>query len=288
MIIIKTYFIQEKDNHSKIFNFITIKNNTITLPVNKKDILTKNKKMIKLVKKTIKTLNKKNIKTVVLSNELQKNENIINLINSSNMNILDGRWLFKYISYETIDYILKNKNIQKEETEISILTNELTDTSIENIKLFSKEYKRVNVITNHISSFIKIEEKLFDEYGIMIIISNNKKKSLVNSSIILNLDFPKEILNKYNINENAIIINAEGNMKIYKKRFNGIVINDYEIELENLDDTEINKLQKFNLKEIYESKIYRKDNFYNIRNIIKDSGLKIKYLKGNNGIITKY
>ena len=221
MIIIKTYFIQEKDNHSKIFNFITIKNNTITLPVNKKDILTKNKKMIKLVKKTIKTLNKKNIKTVVLSNELQKNENIINLINSSNMNILDGRWLFKYISYETIDYILKNKNIQKEETEISILTNELTDTSIENIKLFSKEYKRVNVITNHISSFIKIEEKLFDEYGIMIIISNNKKKSLVNSSIILNLDFPKEILNKYNINENAInkdYLLKEKIQGLYKRR----------------------------------------------------------------------
>ena len=238
--------------------------------------------------KTKKILDKTISKKIVISQKIKKYNNYIDLINYNNLEIVEGRWLFEVLSCKILDYIIKHKKMKKEEISISILVNDLSENMIENIRKIAKEYKRVNVITNHISSFIKIEEKLFDEYGIMIIISNNKKKSLVNSSIILNLDFPKEILNKYNINENAIIINAEGNMKIYKKRFNGIVINDYEIELENLDDTEINKLQKFNLKEIYESKIYRKDNFYNIRNIIKDSGLKIKYLKGNNGIITKY
>ncbi len=36
------------------------------------------------------------------------------------------------------------------------------------------------------------------------------------------MDFNKELLNRYKINENAIIINLEGNMKIDNKRYNGI------------------------------------------------------------------
>ena len=289
MITINLYFIQEEDNHEKIksvFNFITILNDRILLPIKKDEILEKNQKVLKLINKTIKILKRKNIKTVVISKKLQKNEQIINLLNSNNINIFDGRWLFKYILYEIIDYILKKKNIKKEETEVSILTNELVETTIENIKLFAKEFKRVNIVTNHIPSFRKIEEKLYNEYGIMITVTNNKKKSLINSEIILNLDFSKETLNKYNINENAIIVNPEGNMKINKKRFNGTNVNDYEIEINRLEEIEFEKLQKFYLKEIYESEIYRKDNFLNIRKTIKKSGLKIKYLLGNNGILT--
>ena len=48
------------------------------------------------------------------------------------------------------------------------------------------------------------------------------KKSLVKTPIILNLDFNMQVLNKYKINENAIIINVEGDMKIRSKRFSGI------------------------------------------------------------------
>ena len=51
------------------------------------------------------------------------------------------------------------------------------------------------------------------------------------SQVIINMDFNQELINQYKIYEEAIIINAEENIKIEAIRFNGIVINDYEIEI---------------------------------------------------------
>ena len=51
----------------------------------------------------------------------------------------------------------------------------------------------------------------------MITINNNKKKSLTKSDIILNIDFPNELINKYRIAENANIINIKGETKIKQK-----------------------------------------------------------------------
>ena len=136
--------------------------------------------------------------------------------------IVDGKWLFEVISCEVLDYIVNLKNIKKEDTEISILVNYITQNTLENIKKIARQYKRLNIVTNHIEKFKKIEEELYNKEGIMIIVTNNKKKSLSKSKIILNIDFPKELLNKYNIYENAILVNIRGNMKIARKRFNGI------------------------------------------------------------------
>ena len=79
------------------------------------------------------------------------------------------------------------------------MIKQIDEVSTENIKLFAKEFKRVNVVTNHIEKLKKIEENIFDEFGIMITITNNKKKSLKNAKIILNRDFPEELINKFNI-----------------------------------------------------------------------------------------
>ena len=74
----------------------------------------------------------------------------------------------------------------------------------------------MNIVTNHIEKFKKLEDK-FMENGIMITIGNNKKKSLMKSKIILNIDFPNELINKYMIKDDAIIINVPGKAKINMK-----------------------------------------------------------------------
>ena len=43
-------------------------------------------------------------------------------------------------------------------------------------------------------------------------------QSLLKSKIIINMDFNKQKINKYKINENAIIINLEGDIKIENKK----------------------------------------------------------------------
>lgn len=282
------YYIQESDKPNKIlqiFNIIKLQGNRIILPINnQKSTL---HQINKLAKKTNYILKNANSNKVVISKEIQKHEQYINFLNTYNIEIIDGRWIFEVMANEVLEYIINLKKIKKQETQISILVNNLSEMSIENIRMLVKEYKRVNIITNHIEKLRKIEKHILDEYGILITVANNKKKSLSKSEIILNIDFPNELINKYNIYDNAIIININGNIKIKKKRFNGIVINDYEIALRKINDYNIEKTEKFKTKEIYEAEFYKKQNIKSIREKIKKDGVKIEYLIGNNGIINQ-
>lgn len=99
------------------------------------------------------------------------------------------------------------------------------------------------------------------------------------------MDFNKEVLNNYQINEEAIIINLEGNMKIESKRFNGININDYEIETGREEIIWRENMKKFRTKDLIESVLYMKDTFYNIRKKICKNNINIKELYGINGTI---
>mgnify|MGYP000106963213 CR=1 FL=1 len=117
-----------------------------------------------------------------------------------------------------------------------------------------------------------VSEDKFMENGIMITISNNKKKSLMKSKIILNIDFPNELINKYMIKDDAIIINVPGKAKINRKRFNGLMVNNYEIDFRDDIKSEENLLgDEFYLRDVYESRLYKKQTFSDIRNILKKS-----------------
>ena len=278
----KNYFIRKVDKPKLIANITVgrIEGDTFNIY---KDI-NKEKNIIKVINKLIKY----NTQNVVLSKELGENKNFINALNSYNIKIFDGRWLIKYLSIEILDYIIEQKNIKKEETEIAITTNEITDLSIETIKILSKQYKKLTVVTNHIEKLRKIEKNIYEKEGVLIVVSNNKKKSLLNSSIILNIDFNKDVLNKYKINDNAIIINLEGNMKINNKRFNGIIINDYEIEVEREEIIWRENMQEYENKDILESILYMKDTYKNICSKIKKNKVRIRELYGINGKIERF
>ena len=275
----KNYFIRKMDKPILIGNVLVGKIEGDTFNIYKD--LSKEKNIGKVIKKFVKC----NITNVVLSKKLLENKNFINALNSYNIKIFDGRWLIKYLSIEILDYIVEQKNIKKEETEIAIATNEITDLSIETIKILSKQYKKLTVVTNHIEKLRRIEKEMYEKEGILIVISNNKKKSLLNSSIILNLDFNKEMLNKYKIKENAIIINLEGNMKIDNKRFNGMIVNDYEIDVEREEIIWRENMQEYRNKDILESILYMKDTYKNICSKIKKNKVKIKELYGIKGKI---
>ena len=134
----------------------------------------------------------------------------------------------------------------------------------------------------------KIEKEIYEKNGILILTSNNQKKSLSKSQIILNLDFNKEVLNKYKINENAIIINLEGNMKIDSKRFNGTNINDYEIEVGREEIIWRENMNSFRTKDLLEAVLYMRDSFQNIRSKIEKNKVSIKEVFGVNGKIERF
>ena len=280
------YYIQEIDKPdfiSKLFNIIKIENNKILLPIDDEEI--SNNKSYKLAKKIKQILINTNCKKIVLSNKIKKYKDLINYLYTYQYEIMDGKWLFEVMSKECIDYISEKQGLKKEETTVSILINDLTENTLENINKIIQEYKRVNIITNHIEKFKKIEKTVLDKYGIMITVGNNKKKSLSKAKIILNVDFPTELINQYNIYENAIILNLKGNVKINKKRYNGININDYEISVKNLGDMECFRSDKYKMAEIYEAQIYKKQPYRDIIKKLKKDKVEISDLKGENSNI---
>lgn len=221
------FYIQESDKpkwYLKLFNILKIENDKIILPFKPEEINEKNIKGI--VKKVEKILLKSNSYKIVLSKELKKNIELKNALYASELNIdvVEGKWLFEALSCKLLDYVIEKKKINKDEIKISILVNDLNEINIENIKKIINKYKKVNIVTNHIEKFKKIEKYYMDKEGILIDISNNKQKSISKTDIVLNIDFPNDKINQYNINEKAIIINIKNNIKITSKRFNGICL----------------------------------------------------------------
>ena len=280
-----------------IFNIITIKkiyNGYIFLiPYqikNNKYYLRKNKKIIKKINNNIQ---KFKIDTIVLADDIKKKENFINLLINENfvsnkIKILNGKGIFPYLLLETVMYILKIQNKRSELEDIYILIDNNNELCLNYIYMFSKNFKMVNVVTSNINKYKKLEEKIFNEDETVITVTNNRKKSLKRAKIIINIDFEAEKLKKYNINRKAIIINVEKDIFNNSNIFDGININNLDInisqELKNFFD-EYNLLNKTSLTILYESILNKKDSFENIKERIKKDEVSIIRLIGNNGTI---
>ena len=277
VIAIKTYYIEKMDKYKIIGRKIQLENDNIKIYMD----LEKGKNTRKLVKRLL--LNETN--NVVIDKELITCEKLINLLKSNDIKIFDGKWLEKYLILDILEYIINKKQIIKAETEIAITANEITDLLIEMIKILSKQYKKLTIVTNHIEKLRKIEKEIKEKEGILIILSNNKNKSLLKSQIIINMDFNQELINQYRIYEEAIIINAEENIRIDAIRFNGIVINDYEIEIGRKEFIWRDGIEKYRQRDLIEAELYVRDTYKNIRKKIQKNNIKIKELYGINGIV---
>lgn len=278
------FYIQENDKPNvieKILNRIVIEGNKIIIPIKQQGM--SKKRQEKIAQKTMKILERSSSKKIVISKQLGEYKDFVNILDQNNYINVTGKWLYKMLIPEIMDYITKKEKWKKEETHIYILVNDAKDFIIENIKQFAKIYKSITIITNHINKFKKIEEDIYEELGTYITIMNNKKKGLSKAKVIINIDFPKELINRYNIYEKAIIVNMVNNIKINKKRFEGKIIKGYNIRFENKNIENIDN-EKFDTKVIYESNFYYEQPYKYVREKIKKDGVQIKNLYLQNGV----
>ena len=197
-----------------------------------------------------------------------------------NRHILDGRFLFSFLCIDIIEYILKINNSNIEEVEITFLANYIDDVMENNIFLLAQKCKLLNIITNNSEKFINISGKLQEDLGIMIRVSKNKRKGLLKSGIVVNYDFPLELIDRCNFNNEAVLININEKINKISKAFNGIIINDYEI------NEQPSNMREFVRNEIiYESKIYKQGSFDTIRAKMRQDNVRVKNLIGINGKI---
>lgn len=278
----------------KLSNTVIIKENIVVLPYYAKELKKlSSRKFQKYFKKINKLMVGENHKAVALSNSLNELENIQEFKNkfySENYNILNGRWLFKHLSFEILEYISKIKNVRTSEMEVSILTNNCNEFIKENIRLLSQNIKSLNIVTPNIEQFKPLTQELYNSFGISIRISNNKKKILTHSDVILNFDFPETVLNKFTLPLNGIIINYNEKLKLKNKLFNGLNVNYYRINIhkdliENFKADYL--LPSFDLEILYESLYFGEISFKKILSHFINDTIAIVSLVGNNGEISK-
>lgn len=266
----------------RVFNIIKkvkIENVEIwNLPIKSDDNIKKIQKVF------AKLLNSQNF--YVLSQNLE-NKKIYNVLNDKEIKYLKTGKIKKLLSIKILEYILSIQKKEIQNTEVNILVKESSNINSYIIEEIAKNALNVKIISNNIYKFKKIEEKLYDEYGIAIQFSNSYKKSLSKSNIIINLDFDEIDLNEYLIYDRAIIINCiNQNIKIKSKLFNGVVINSVNISFNQELKDKFKNLGLYNdfsslilLASVLEQENYKTD----INNYL----VKIKNLYGNNGQISK-
>lgn len=252
----------------RILNLILIKE----IDENKKVYFIPNLEKEKTYKKLQKKLEKEKIKTqkiqIILSKKIKKYKEYL-----KQYKIVDGKQSFIKSIEEILLKVLEENPMQMQD--IYILTNKYCEQNIFIIKKLSQKVKTMNIITKEIEKYKSLEE-MFEEKGIAICIANNKKKSLKRAKIIINIDFSKEELNKYAIFRNALIINIAQDKLTNLKGFEGIIVQDIEIDLEDDELLKQNKLlENFRNLEIYES----------VANVKEK--IQISKLYGNNGQISE-
>ena len=272
---------------SQVFNIFRIekceKGIIYTIPYYEKLSSKEAKRVIKKISKKI----NKNI-NIVLSEKCIKDEELLNYINAEKIKFIDGRLLFSYLIEDILEYIAKIQEKDISKYSISILINEKIENNLELIIKLANMVKSINIITKNKNKLTRLEEKLYNEQGIAINITNNRKKSLLKSDIVLNIDYDEENLNRCTFKREQIVININKQCIIKSKTFAGLNINDYEIDIENTEKIKINDItEKFSQKYIYESIINKKETYNKIKSNIKEDGLKIKYLIGINSKITE-
>ncbi len=231
------------------------------------------KENIKIIQKII---NKNSKEKIILSKELKKYEKELNLSKKGSKIV--------FFVYDILKYITNNLNIKIELQNIYILANEYNKENIEIIKYLSNKVKTINIVTNNIVKYRKLEEKLYNEEGILITITNNKTKGLKRANFIINLDFDNETIKNYNMNMNSIIINCANNKIDVLKYFQGIIINDIEIKIEEKKENE-ELYKEFDKTEIYSSFQSKKETYIETINRIKNDKVEVEGLVGMSGNI---
>lgn len=169
---------------------------------------------------------------------------------------------------------LKEKTLPKSSVAIFIKQNEeVLNTQIVDI---ARKVKNLKIVTNDIKKFWNLEESLYIEYGIALQITNNKSKALTNVDVVINYDFTEEEINEYLGFKTCDVINIKHRVKIADKSFEGNIFNDYDLEYskELLDG--FKDCQDFERTVLYESLIYRRDTYSNIRKQIDKDCVKLR------------
>ena len=167
---------------------------------------------------------------------------------------------------------------------VALLIQKADDIIFAEIMEIAQNVKVLKIITDNINKFSYAERKLYKNYGIGLQVTSNRKKSLKDVDIVVNLDFNEQKLKECKFNPLATIISV--NEKIEPSNIKGNIVDYYQIEYN--EDVAKDVIDNLNVDNnvLYESLIYKKDTFSHIKNQIELDGVRLTGLfAGNNKLI---
>lgn len=244
-----------------------------------------NKRVLRKIDKILKIDVTKNI---CVCDYLMEKSEIIDFLLERNLNIMNGKWLFKYLICDISEFICNQLDLTPESQEISLLVNEPNIIVFDVIKKLSNKFKNINIITTKIKKFQKIEKEVYDENGLILNVTNNFKNACEKSKIVFNFDFDEKMFNRVRFLASSIIINVERHIDIKQSNFVGKNIDFYNINLPKKYKKIYDRLNNFNSSILYESLIYKRTSNKNIFNEIKEDNIEITVLESQGKAIKFY
>ena len=240
----------------------------------------------KFQKRIARYIKKLNIDTLVFSKELdgEYKEKICKIL-SQDVNVLNGKQLMDFMKFQIVKYVLNKQNKDTKEENIYIILKKDSKINLNFLQEFIENFKMTNVVTNDIERLKNIQENLLENDGVLISISNNKRKALKRAKYVLNINLNKDELSKYNMNRDAIIINVQEFVKYDNPNFDGININYFEIKCPDDLQEKFEQIgENFDLVKLYESMLLLENN-QKISEKIKEDKVCVSGIIGNNGKI---
>ncbi len=134
----------------------------IPLDIDKIKYTNSNKFVNYLYKKCVnnieKTVNRYDVKFIILSKKVKGLEEIKNMCICNNINILNGKYLFKIMIINVLEHILNIRNEKLENQNIHIVVNQNSEMNINLIEYISGKVKSANIVTKQIRNFRKTRE----------------------------------------------------------------------------------------------------------------------------------
>lgn len=181
---------------------------------------------------------------------------------------LKGKYLIKNMIPEIVDmcYKLLKPTID----EVYVCTNIFNQENVSIIEDLIGKVKVVNVVTNN-QNYYRLERRL-EQKDIFITVSSNRRKSLKNAYITVNLDFNN--FEEYNINRNMLIIDTTGEATV-PKSFNGIIVRKITINTKKVLRV-LSEFKNFDRNSLIEAEIIKMDGYSKVRNYIKMAKIYIQ------------
>ena len=236
----------------------------------------------RIINNMYKAVLKSRYNVIVCADLILKNEQIMNKIRNCGKTILEGRWIYRFLLYKIAEKISYIKNVDISDLEISILIHHYSDIIIEEIKEIGVKCKILNIITDEVNEYSELEKYFEDEFGIIINVSSNVSKSLTHSDLIFNIDFSNRDLKKCNFSKKSILVQTNKEKMLSKY---GITVCFFKLNFPEKYKKYFSKKKHFCEEYLYESLLYSKISYSNMRKKLEDDNIDIKYFIGNKGKI---